>query len=117
MTSDENKYAKCKNPRVFAGWQRLFGTENIFCFAVVAEEVRNLAQRSAEAASDTSAKIQMAQQNSEQGYSSSEEVAKGLEEIAQKVNRVHELIADVAAGSTEQTKGTEQLNINDIKIE
>lgn len=80
-------------------------------FAVVAEEVRNLAQRSADAASDTSAKIQMAQQNSEQGYTSSEEVAKGLEEIAQKVNRVHELIADVAAGSTEQTKGTEQLNM------
>ena len=79
-------------------------------FAVVAEEVRNLAQRSAEAAKDTSALIEGSQQNAASGVAAAEEVGEILQRINESVNKVTQLISEVAAGSKEQSQGIEQLN-------
>lgn len=78
-------------------------------FAVVAEEVRSLAQRSTEAARETSEKIQDSIQKSEHGVSISAEVAKTLEEIVTRARRVDELVSEIAAASKEQSQGVEQV--------
>ena len=79
-------------------------------FAVVAEEVRNLAMRSAEAAKSTAAMIEESVENVEQGVSFNAEVLKNLDEIASQVNKVGEVIAEVAAASEQQTQGVDQIS-------
>jgi methyl-accepting chemotaxis protein len=79
-------------------------------FAVVADEVRSLAQRSAQAAKDTSAKIESAIVRTSQGVEISGRVGQRLEEIVVKVQKVDELIAEVAAASREQNQGIAQVN-------
>jgi len=79
-------------------------------FAVVAEEVRSLAQRSAAAAKETSAKIGDAIAKSERGVSLSNRVAAGLQDILEKVRQVDELVAQIAAASKEQSEGISQIN-------
>jgi methyl-accepting chemotaxis protein len=80
-------------------------------FAVVAEEVRNLAQRSAEAAKNTASLIEDAQKNAENGVNVSSEVAGILEQIVERVQKVASLVQEVAAASSEQSKGIEQVNV------
>ena len=80
-------------------------------FAVVAEEVRNLAQRSAQAAKETAAKIEGAITKTEQGVQISSKVALNLQEIVVKVRKVDELISEVASASKEQTQGIQQVTI------
>jgi hypothetical protein len=79
-------------------------------FAVVAEEVRNLAQRSAVAAKETAVKIEGAISKSALGVTITEKVAARLTEIVGKAKQVDELVAEVATGSKEQTQGIDQLN-------
>jgi methyl-accepting chemotaxis protein len=79
-------------------------------FAVVAEEVRNLAQRSAQAAKETAAKIEGAIGNTAQGVEISHKVAAALNEIVTKARQVDELAAEVANASREQTQGIAQIN-------
>ena len=79
-------------------------------FAVVAEEVRNLAQRSAQAARETADKIQGAINKTQQGVDISAKVSVSLSEILAKVHKVDELIADVATASKEQSQGVQQIN-------
>jgi methyl-accepting chemotaxis protein len=79
-------------------------------FAVVAEEVRNLAQRSAQAAKETAAKIEGAIGKTAQGVQISAKVAAGLAEIVEKVRRVDALVAEVASASREQSQGVDQIN-------
>lgn len=79
-------------------------------FAVVAEEVRNLAQRSAEAAKDTANLIKDGQKNAEQGVTVSGEVAGLLSSIVGSIEKVRQLIAEVNAASQEQSKGITQVN-------
>ncbi len=78
-------------------------------FAVVAEEVRNLAQRSASAAKETSAKIEGAIHNSEQGVSISTQVSESLGNIVGKARSMNELVAEIASASQEQDRGIGQL--------
>jgi methyl-accepting chemotaxis protein len=78
-------------------------------FAVVAEEVRALAQRSATAARETAAKIEDAIQKSETGARISTKVAAGLAEIVVKAREVDELVANIAGASREQTQGIAQV--------
>jgi len=80
-------------------------------FAVVAEEVRNLAQRSAQAAKETAAKIESAISKTGQGVEISSKVAQTLGEIVVKARQVDELAAEVATASREQTQGITQINI------
>jgi methyl-accepting chemotaxis protein len=79
-------------------------------FAVVAEEVRNLAQRSATAAKETAAKIEAAIGKSSQGVEISGKVAARLGEIVDKVRQVDALIGEVATASGEQNDGVQQIN-------
>jgi len=79
-------------------------------FAVVAEEVRSLAQRSADAARETAGKIADAAAKSEQGARISGQVATSLSEIVGKIHQLDEMIASIALASKEQSEGIQQLN-------
>jgi len=79
-------------------------------FAVVAEEVRNLAQRAAQSAKETSTKIENAVSNTARGVQISEKVSKSLQEILTKARQVDELAAEVASASKEQSQGIDQVN-------
>jgi methyl-accepting chemotaxis protein len=79
-------------------------------FAVVAEEVRALAQRSAQAAKETAAKIEEAIRKSDRGVGISEEVARVLHEIVDKTRNVDSLVSAIATASQEQSQGIGQLN-------
>jgi len=79
-------------------------------FAVVAEEVRNLAMRAAEAARNTTGLIEENIRNIRGG---SELVVQADETFGQmqvQSNQVGELVAEIAAASHEQAQGVEQLN-------
>ena len=79
-------------------------------FAVVAEEVRNLAMRSAEAAKNTASLIEEAVKNSENGVAINAEVLNNFQEIAEKTNKVSQVVAEIAAASDQQDQGISQLN-------
>jgi methyl-accepting chemotaxis protein len=79
-------------------------------FAVVAEEVRNLAQRSAQAARETAERIEDSIQKSEHGAGISGKVAASLQEIVSKARKVDELIAEIASASSEQSQGILEVN-------
>jgi methyl-accepting chemotaxis protein len=79
-------------------------------FAVVAEEVRSLAQRSAQAARDTATKIEGATARTTQGVILTTQVAAGLQEIVVKARKVDDLAAEVASASREQSQGIQQVN-------
>lgn len=79
-------------------------------FAVVAEEVRSLAMRSADAARQTAELIGQSVGNAESGVALNTEVSRNLEEIAAQVNRVGEVMAEIAAASEQQSQGVEQIS-------
>ncbi len=79
-------------------------------FAVVAEEVRALAQRSATAAKETAAKIDESVQRSQHGVQISREVASGFEDILRHVRQLETLVGEIATASHEQRTGIGQVN-------
>ena len=79
-------------------------------FAVVAEEVRSLAQRSAVAARETAAKIEDAVQRTGEGVRISDKVGSVLEDIVSRIRRTDDLITEIATASAEQSTGLGQLN-------
>ena len=79
-------------------------------FAVVAEEVRSLARRSADAAKESAGTIDTAVQMSARGVALSVKVVTGFSEILAKTRRVDELVADIATASLEQNVGIQQIN-------
>ena len=78
-------------------------------FAVVAEEVRALAQRSAQAAKETAGKIEHSVGRSEHGVQISTQVAAHFAQIVGKARRVDELVAEIATASHEQNLGIGQV--------
>jgi methyl-accepting chemotaxis protein len=78
-------------------------------FAVVAEEVRSLAQRSAQAAKETAGTIETAIHQSEQGFAISAKVAGSLEGMVTKVRQIDELMGEIATACNEQSQGATQL--------
>jgi hypothetical protein len=80
-------------------------------FAVVAEEVRNLAQRSAGAARETETIIQDSIQRSQSGVEISARVARSLGDIVERARQLDELAAQIASASAEQSQGIQQVNI------
>jgi methyl-accepting chemotaxis protein len=85
-------------------------------FAVVAEEVRNLAQKSAQAAQETSAIIEANIDLSREGVSVAEKVRGVLAEITGYTKKVNELMAEIAAASEEQVQGVEQINLSMAQV-
>jgi methyl-accepting chemotaxis protein len=79
-------------------------------FAVVAEEVRALAQRSAQAARETAQKIEDSIQKSEQGVHLSAAVAESFQNIASKARQMDDLVAEIATASNEQSQGVGQVS-------
>ncbi|OGI02645.1 MAG: hypothetical protein A2Y25_03135 [Candidatus Melainabacteria bacterium GWF2_37_15] len=79
-------------------------------FAVVAEEVRNLAQRSAQAAKDTAGIIESNIHLSEQGVNVSKQVNESLLEINTQSQKVSDLLDEISAASQEQAQGIAQIN-------
>ncbi|MFT3829034.1 MAG: methyl-accepting chemotaxis protein [Opitutaceae bacterium] len=79
-------------------------------FAVVAEEVRALAQRSAHAARETASLIEDSIRKSEQGVQLSATVAESFTDIATKAHRMDELVAEISVASQEQSQGVGQVS-------
>ncbi|MBI5769277.1 MAG: hypothetical protein HZA93_15895 [Verrucomicrobia bacterium] len=79
-------------------------------FAVVAEEVRALAQRSAQAARETAQMIEESVNNSERGVELSARVGRHLAEIVTKAHHVDQLVGEIATASAQQTQGIDHVN-------
>ncbi|WP_093283130.1 methyl-accepting chemotaxis protein [Verrucomicrobium sp. GAS474] len=93
-------------------------------FSIVADEVRSLARRSAEAAKETARMIEVSMARSARGVEVNERVTaqvaeittksrtvrSSLEEIVGKVREVDGLIGTIATASREQTTGLQQIN-------
>ena len=87
-------------------------------FAVVAEEVRALAGRSANAAKDTATLVEKAGANSEMGVKTAGEVKQMLDQIVEGINQVSTLAKEISAASKEQTQGVNLVNeaVNKIDV-
>ncbi|MEN6486233.1 MAG: methyl-accepting chemotaxis protein [Syntrophobacteraceae bacterium] len=79
-------------------------------FAVVAEEVRNLAMRSAEAARHTASMIEGTVKKVKEGSELVERTDREFREAAAGVARSSELVGEITEASNEQSHGIEQIN-------
>jgi len=79
-------------------------------FAVVAEEVRTLAMRSAEAAKDTSDLIGITVKSAKEGTELNEAVNEAFTKNAEMVAKTSGLVSGIAEASQEQAQGIEQIN-------
>lgn len=79
-------------------------------FAVVAEEVRNLAQRSATAARETATKIESAVSTSARGVDLGRRAKVRFDEIAAITAEYHKIVSTIEASSQQTTQGMEQIS-------
>ncbi len=80
-------------------------------FAVVASEVRSLAQRSSSAAKEIKDLIAASVRKVHDGSALVGEAGATMTEVTQAVARVTDIMGEIAAASTEQSRGIEQVNI------
>lgn len=78
-------------------------------FAVVAEEVRALAQRCSAAARDTTGKIEASIRDSDHGGTLCVQLATRLEDMAGRTREVNGLVAEIASSAQEQISGILQI--------
>lgn len=79
-------------------------------FAVVAGEVRNLAQRAAESARNTTTLISGTINRINQGSNIVQEASQAFSSVAGKAQKVAQLVSDIASASDEQAEGVSQIN-------
>jgi methyl-accepting chemotaxis protein len=79
-------------------------------FAVVAEEVRNLAMRSAEAAKNTAELIEGTVKKVKDGSDLVNQTNQAFTEVAETSSKVGELIGEISEASREQSTGIDQVN-------
>jgi methyl-accepting chemotaxis protein len=79
-------------------------------FAVVSDEVRNLAQRAAEAAGNTSSLIEGTIAKINQGAELVRTTDEVFTEVANSSNKAVELVDKIASASVEQAQGIDQVN-------
>ena len=79
-------------------------------FAVVASEVRSLAQRSADAAKDIKSLISDSVNKIENGNELVNQSGKTMEEIVVSIKRVNDIMAEIAAASSEQASGIDEVS-------
>ena len=80
-------------------------------FSVVAEEVRNLAHRSAEAAKNIKALIEVTSSNVRQGATVVSEAEKNMQQIVAGSGNVSRLMDEISASTSEQEKGISQITL------
>jgi methyl-accepting chemotaxis protein len=85
-------------------------------FAVVAEEVRNLAMRTADAARTTADLIQESVRNADAGVTHNRAVLDKLAEINGHVNRVVDVVTEIATTSDQQSTGVQQINASMTRV-
>ncbi|MGB8666370.1 MAG: methyl-accepting chemotaxis protein [Serratia inhibens] len=78
-------------------------------FSVVASEVRNLAQRSAQAAKEIEGLIAESVSRVQTGTTLVENTGSTMEQIVLSVTHVRDIMAEIAAASDEQTRGIAQI--------
>ncbi|MCF6149815.1 MAG: hypothetical protein E3K37_14265 [Candidatus Kuenenia sp.] len=78
-------------------------------FAVVADEVRNLAQRCATASKETADLINARVQSNDNALKITEAFAEKLKEIALDTKKVADLVGEISAASREQSEGVGQI--------
>lgn len=78
-------------------------------FAVVAEEVRSLAHRSAQAAKDTATLIEESIGKSKGSKVKADEVAAAIRTITHEATGITKLVEAVSAGTCEQTRGIDEI--------
>ncbi len=86
-------------------------------FAVVAEEVRSLAHRSASAAKETEEKLASAAARTHEARAMGERVSLSLVSIVERARKVDVLSLEVADASSQQRQGIEQINSAVTSIE
>ncbi|XAH25591.1 methyl-accepting chemotaxis protein [Xylophilus sp. GW821-FHT01B05] len=79
-------------------------------FAVVASEVRSLAQRSAAAAKEIKSLIDDSVRNVETGGAQVQQAGTTMANVVGSVKRVTDIVGEIAAASSEQRQGIEQVN-------
>lgn len=79
-------------------------------FAVVAEEVRSLSHRCAQAARDTAPLIEESVAKSNQGKLRVDQVVAAIRSVAEDSNKVKTLVHEVQLGSQEQSQGMDQIS-------
>jgi len=85
-------------------------------FAVVAEEVRNLAMRSAEAAKNTAQLIEDTAAKINEGRILAEDSNENFSAVTEKISQASNLVSEISVASNEQDTGLHQVNtaISDI---
>jgi len=86
-------------------------------FAVVAAEVRNLAQRSAAAAKEIKTLINDSVDKVDAGGKLVDQAGVTMEEIVQSITRVTDIMSEIAAASSEQSMGIEQVNTAIVQMD
>jgi methyl-accepting chemotaxis protein len=84
---------------------------------VVADEVRNLAQRCAQAARDTAVLIEESIAKSNDGKQKVDQVAKAIHTITEQSTQIKTLVDEVNLGSQEQSRGIEQIGRAIVQME
>lgn len=80
-------------------------------FAVVAEEVRNLAMRASNAARETATLIEESATSIAEGKEQAQSANEAFKQVQAISDKVSGLIEEIAAGSIEQAQGIDQLNL------
>lgn len=78
-------------------------------FAVVADQVKALAQKSAEASSETSELIETVVTNIEKGTERTQEVTADVKKVSESANKVNVLLDEINRAFKEQSKGANQV--------
>jgi methyl-accepting chemotaxis protein len=80
-------------------------------FAVVADEVRSLASRSASAAKETAVLLEANAQRVAEGERISRSAGEALHEIVSNAERAAQLVQEIAAACKEQNKGIQEITV------